>query len=274
VTHLIASELTCRRASLAFVGLIILLTGGCARTGDIAMRADLKAQLDQLADANGGDNASTLPGAVSSHAEARALSRVQQATALAIAGRNREALDIVRAAYDSDRADISAALLVGRLTLRLGDGAAAREVYQQILTRSPDNPQALNGLGIADVISGTLPAAEATFRRAITISGSDGGLRSNLALTLALEGKVDEAIPMLEAQVRQDAATDRDRSNLALAYAAAGQVDKAAELLTPRMTATEAVRFIGAYASLGGPRPERTVAVATRQSKANSEPPH
>jgi Flp pilus assembly protein TadD len=217
-----------------------------------------------LADAIGGDDAPGFVGATASRLITSSVAEIYRATALANAGRNEEALEVAQATYDADRTDVSAALLVGRLSLRLGDGAAARAIYQQILTRSSDNLQALNGLGIAEVISGTLPAAEATFRRAVTLSTADGGSRSNLALTLALEGKINEAIPMLEAEMRQDAPSDRDRSNLALAYAAAGQADKAADLLTPRMTVKEANRFINAYAPLGAPRAAQTVASAVQ----------
>jgi Flp pilus assembly protein TadD len=74
----------------------------------------------------------------------------------------------------------------------------------------------------------------------------DTGSRNNLALSLALQGRTQEAIPMLQALVRENENSRRIRSNLALADAIAGNRGEALALLQPVMSGGEAERVLAA----------------------------
>jgi tetratricopeptide (TPR) repeat protein len=115
------------------------------------------------------------------------------------------------------------------------------------------------------VLTGNLSGAEGAFRQATTRAPGDLAARNNLGLVLALQGREDQAVPLLE-RLRQEApGSQRVRHNLALAYAAAGRGDAARTLLEADLPGTEAEEAAQAYAGLadGVPAPSRTVAAAS-----------
>jgi Flp pilus assembly protein TadD len=61
----------------------------------------------------------------------------------------------------------------------------------------------------------------------MTLAPANVQITNNYGLSLALVGRYDEAIAMLEQAVQDPSATARFRQNLALAYGLAGQRDAA-----------------------------------------------
>lgn len=234
--------------------LAAVLGAGCSlqtKTAD----SDSAAQLAQLAQAAGDPrDGMALLAAAAAREPGNAATQLRYATALADAGRNKEALAIAQPAFDSHKDDTALGLLTGRLQLRLQQGTAAAATYQNVLAHAPDNLEALNGFGIAQVMQGKPSDAEPSFRRAVAAAPGDTGSRNNLALSLALQGRTQEAIPMLQALVRENENSRRIRSNLALAYAIAGNRGEALALLQPVMSGGEAERFLAAYSPLEKPR--------------------
>jgi Flp pilus assembly protein TadD len=234
------------------------LGAGCTlqpKTAD----SDATAKLVQLAQAAGDPrDAMALLAAAAAREPDNAAAQLHYASALADAGRNKEALAIAQPAFDSHKDDTRLGLLTGRLQLRLQQGAAAAVTYQTVLAHAPDNLEALNGSGIARVMQGEPSAAEPSFRRALAVAPGDTGSRNNLALSLALQGRTQEAIPMLQALLRENENSRRIRSNLALAYAIAGKRGEAQALLQPVMSGAEAETFLAAYSPLEKPRAGRT----------------
>jgi Flp pilus assembly protein TadD len=236
------------------------LAAGCSlpQPKSAASETTARLQLAQLAQAAGDSrDEMALLAAAAAREPDNAAAQLRYATALADAKRNKEALAVAQPAFDSHKDDTALGLLTGRLQLRLQQGEAAAATYQSVLARAPDNPEALNGLGIARVMQGKPAAAEPSFRRAVGVAPGDTGSRNNLALALALQGRTREAIPMLQALLRENENSRRIRSNLALAYAIAGNRGEALAMLQPVMSGEEAERFLAAYSPLEKAHVER-----------------
>jgi len=174
--------------------------------------------------------------------------RVNYATALANAGRNTDALDVLHAADDAARNDNSLLLLRGQLELRLQYGEQASITYRQILSVDPQSVEALNGLGIANVTLGMPATAEESFRRAVAAAPTDIRSVNNLGLSLALQAKTKDAIALLRPLLKQDSGNVGVRRNLALAYTIAHDRKSAVAVLTPVMSVSDANAAINAFA--------------------------
>lgn len=99
---------------------------------------------------------------------------------------------------------------------RFGEAA---EAYAQALALSPDNPRILNNLALSQALDGRLDDAIATLKRAADHPKAGSQIRQNLAMLLALKG--DEA--QAEKLVRQDLPADMARNNTAILRALAAQ---------------------------------------------------
>ncbi len=246
-----------------------IAVNGCSSThsnteADSAIRTKL-AQLSEPP-GNSGEQLASLGLAASQSPDNSAI-QIRYAAALANAGRNLQALQVANQVYDRDKGPTSLGLLVGRLHIRLEESEAAAATYRQVLGKEPENIEALNGLGIAEVMQGTLAAAETALRHAVADAPADAFSRNNLALALALERKTDEAIPTLQALLREDSSSRRVRANLALAYTLSGDREKAAATLLPIMNSAEAQKAVDGYSRIGV-----TGQTSVQQSAADGPP--
>nr|WP_294500972.1 tetratricopeptide repeat protein [uncultured Rhodopila sp.] len=240
----------------ALLGALLLTGCGASKNSAATNDAETRSRLAQLADGEGNADAqlALLRDAATRDRGDAALQK-RYATALANAARNAEALDVALPVYGRDKRDTDLGLLIGRLYVRQDNGAAAIPVYQEVIAHNADNLEALNGLGIAEVMQRSYPDAEATFHSAVAVAPTDAASRNNLALALTLEHKSDEAIGILEALWKEDNTSRRVRTNLAMAYVAAGDRDKAAALLSPVMAQADVEKSISSYAQLAGEAP-------------------
>ncbi len=95
--------------------------------------------------------------------------------------------------------DAAAQVALAETYVRLGDFAAARELYDRILAAT-DAPSAELLVGAANlrVYNGRPADALPLYRRALALDPSDREARRGLALTLAWTGQKDEALPLLQ----------------------------------------------------------------------------
>lgn len=83
--------------------------------------------------------------------------------------------------------------------LALGNYVAAEKSAQQAIIKEPDNHQALHYLGIALDAQGMHKEAERAFRKGLdTWQGDPTPIINNLALNLASQGYLDEALELLD----------------------------------------------------------------------------
>jgi Flp pilus assembly protein TadD len=132
------------------------------------------------------------------HQAAQRVDPLTHATALVTAGQVDEGIKVARASLGSHADDLPYSCEVGRLAVRSGRLKDAGEVYEQILQRHPDSPEALNGMGVVLAQLGDLNGAADAFRKALALHPHDAPASHNLSLVMALTGQHDGAA------IRQD----------------------------------------------------------------------
>jgi tetratricopeptide (TPR) repeat protein len=80
-----------------------------------------------------------------------------------------------------------------------GNQAAVRQAYENVLRLDPDNPHALNNLGLIYQATDDLERAAELFQRAVSGRGLSNVAFQNLAQTLLAENKPDSALTVLDA---------------------------------------------------------------------------
>jgi Flp pilus assembly protein TadD len=113
--------------------------------------------------------------------------------ALAESGRLQQALDVLGRAHTPDQPDWRILNAQGAIHDQLGNYKEARRYYNTALKIVPDEPAVLSNLGLSYILSKELKLAESTLRRASASPRAEKRVRQNLALSLALQGKFEEA---------------------------------------------------------------------------------
>jgi tetratricopeptide (TPR) repeat protein len=91
-----------------------------------------------------------------------------------------------------------------------GSHATAREMYQAALTISPNNAVVESNLAMSMMLDGRLDQAEVTFRRLVARPDATAQMRQNLAMVETLRGNVVEA----EQLAREDLAPSEATNNI------------------------------------------------------------
>jgi Flp pilus assembly protein TadD len=118
--------------------------------------------------------------------------------ALAANGDFDQALKVIRAANSQTTPDWRLLSAEAAILDQLGNSAEARGIYATALKIAPDEPTVLNNLGLSYLLTNDLKAA--------ANPKADSRIRQNLALTLGLEGKFDEAERVAKAELSPDQA--------------------------------------------------------------------
>ncbi|ANP45329.1 tetratricopeptide repeat protein [Candidatus Viadribacter manganicus] len=95
------------------------------------------------------------------------------------------------AAGEPDNWRIRSAL--GAALDQLGRFDEARRAYTEALALQPNNPRILTNLGVSHLMAGEPADAEPILRQAVQQPGAPAEARQNLAISLALQGRFDEA---------------------------------------------------------------------------------
>jgi Flp pilus assembly protein TadD len=111
---------------------------------------------------------------------------------------NRAAIVLMPFATDPE-GPIAAKNEFAAVQLALGNYAEAEEYSKQVITAEPENYKAFHQLGIALEAQSMHPEAERAFRKGLDHwQGDPTPIMNNLALNLATQGFVDEAIEILQ----------------------------------------------------------------------------
>jgi Flp pilus assembly protein TadD len=113
--------------------------------------------------------------------------------ALAESGQLQRALEVLSRAHTPDQPDWRVLNAQGAINDQLGNYKAARRYYQAALKIAPEEPAVLSNLGLSYILSKELKLAESTLRKAAANPRAEKRVRQNLALSLALQGKFEEA---------------------------------------------------------------------------------
>jgi Flp pilus assembly protein TadD len=126
--------------------------------------------------------------------------------ALADNGNFQAAFDTLTRAHSPDNPDWRILSVQGTALDQLGRHDEARAYYQSALKIMPDEPSVLSNLGLSYVLSGDLPKAEETLRRAYGDRRADARVRQNLGLVVGLQGRFAEAETIVRADLPEDEA--------------------------------------------------------------------
>lgn len=130
---------------------------------------------------------------------------------LAAAGQLEQALNTITRAQTPDRPDWRLKSAEGAILDQLGRPAEARQRYREALDISPNEPSVLSNLGMSYLLAKDLRTAETYLRSAASQPGADSSVRQNLALTVGLQGRFQEA----ETIARQELTAEQAEANVA-----------------------------------------------------------
>ncbi len=131
--------------------------------------------------------------------------------AQAAAGQLEQALNTVLRAQTPDRPDWRLKSAEGAILDQLGRSGDARSRYRDALDLKPNEPSVLSNLGMSYLLTQDLKTAETYLRSAVAQPGADSSVRQNLALTVGLQGRFQEA----ETIARQELAAGQAEANVA-----------------------------------------------------------
>jgi Flp pilus assembly protein TadD len=189
------------------------------------------------------------------------------ADALARVGAADEAAEAYRVALSLRPRDVTALRGLGNQLLALGQPAQAILQFESALDQGADG-RLYNSLGVAHDVQGDHAAAQAFYRAGLDVDPVSAPLRGNLALSLILSSRYDEAVEILKPMALGTAATPRLRQNLALAYGLAGDMDNAARIARVDLDEAAVRHNLGYYATLRALPDRRAVLRALRESGA------
>lgn len=157
---------------------------------------------------------------------------------LAEAGEFDQSAGAFRTAIELDRSSAEALRGLGNAKIGLGQPGSALLDLQSALTLE-ESASTLNSMGVAQDLLGRHGDAKASYQRAIDLSPGDLDLNSNLAVSNALSGNIEEAVSQMSLVATAPAATARHRGNLAMILVFAGRENEARDVLDGDLSAAE-----------------------------------
>jgi Flp pilus assembly protein TadD len=131
--------------------------------------------------------------------------------AQAAAGQLEQALNTILRAQTPDRPDWRLKSAEGAILDQLGRAGEARQRYREALDMKQNEPSVLSNLGMSYLLAKDLKTAETYLRSAASQPGADSSVRQNLALTIGLQGRFQEA----ETIARQELSAEQAEANVA-----------------------------------------------------------
>lgn len=144
-----------------------------------------------------------------------------------------------------------------RLLLELGKSQLAaafindaRETLARTVALIPEDWDAHSVSGIIEDRLGNHAAARKWYGQALALSAGNIAVLNNLALSLAQDGQLDEAVTTLEGVVNDANATAQARQNLAMLYALKGDYERAERLVREDLPADMVKENMATYRRL------------------------
>jgi len=116
-------------------------------------------------------------------------------------GNYQQALDVLTKAHSPANPDWRILSLQGTALDQLGKHDEARRYYTSALNIMPEEPSVLSNLGLSYMLTKDLARAEEVLRRAYARPGADARVRQNLGLVIGLQGRFDEAVALVKADL-------------------------------------------------------------------------
>jgi Flp pilus assembly protein TadD len=159
------------------------------------------------------------------------------------AGKTDQAIQAYRAALAVAPDNPDALLGLGSAQLKAGD---AENAVVPLAKVAPiiKSMAAYNRLGLAQTLTGQFAEAHQSFEAASALAPDDLDIRTNLALAAALEGQENKAIDVARSVVASPGAQARHRRNLMIVYGLLGLVDEGRAAAPKGLSANEAKKLL------------------------------
>ncbi len=146
-------------------------------------------------------------------------------------GRYDLALQTAQGLTEQGRQDDSFLALLGDIYGHLGETSKATSIYQEAITRSPDNDQHYLSLALVKFRDNDLDAAEQALQAGLKRVPSSGKLLWGMGIVSVLQGKTPQAGDRFERAVDLLPEWAGSHSTLGIFYYQTGQIEKAREVL-------------------------------------------
>lgn len=166
-----------------------------------------------------------------------------------------QAIGAYQAVPAGSRAGGEAELGLARVQLALNQPARALAHADRAVQLAPANERVLIGRGVVLDRLGRHPDAQTSYRAALKIEPRSVAARSDLALSLAMTQRYDEALEILEPIARSADATAQDRQNLAFVYGLKGDRQEALALSRVDLPEAAAQANVKYFETARQPRP-------------------
>ncbi len=230
-------------------GLVCLILSACGTSpGMTQAERDLRVSDVELASGATTAALQIAQGVVAAHPDDVA-ALVRLGNAQSALGENEAAESSFRRALEQDSGSSVAKFGLARLHL-LSDPALALQELKDLLRHAPDDPKVLTDLGVADDMMSHHDDAQLAYRHALSISPALMSAQVDLGLSMALSGKVDQALTLLGPLAQSSDASPKVRQDYAVAAALAGRTDDARSILHQDLPAEQVALAIDAFREL------------------------
>ncbi len=159
------------------------------------------------------------------------------------------AVDFAERAVEHTPDDAGFRAILGNAYFKAGRFASAESAYKDALTIYSNQPEVILKLALVETALGKKDEAVAFLHAGKQVLDA-----SNYGLALALAGRSDEAIPVLEEAARQPGADATVRQNLALAHALAGDWNEARTIAAQDVPADKLDARVQQWMQLASPK--------------------
>ena len=170
---------------------------------------------------------------------------------LRFAGNPQQAIAVLNSSTQA--ADALTLLELGKDYLAADQLNLAKPTLERAKGAAPLNWEILSTLGVVYDYEGSYTKAQEQYEAALFLNPDNPIILNNKALSLAQEGRLDEALAVMEVAIGQPQASAQTRQNMALLMALKGDSDAAERLARKDLPASVAEANIQYYRSLAKP---------------------
>jgi Flp pilus assembly protein TadD len=241
---------------------LCVAVSGCAMTADTAPKpaqktADVEPALRQAAmvserNASYGEAAQHYAALHRKHPEDKTLT-LALARNLRFSGNPQQAIAVISSATAGQSPDALTLLELGKDYLAADQLNLAKPTLERAKAAAPLNWEILSSLGVVYDYEGSYQLAQQQYDAALFIDPENPTVLNNKALSLAQEGRLDEAVSTMKLAIDQPTASAQARQNLALLMALKGDAEAAERLARKDLPPAVAEANIEYYRSLAKP---------------------
>lgn len=260
--------------SLAMAGCAVTNTGPkpAERAADVEPALRQAAMMSER-NASYGEAAQHYAALHAKYPEDRAIT-LSLARNLRFAGNPQRAIAVINSSATGQSPDALTLLELGKDYLAADQLNLAKPTLERAKGAAPLNWEILSSLGVVYDYEGDYQRAQQQYDAALFLDPENPTVLNNKALSLAQQGRLDEAVATMKLAIDQPSASAQARQNLALLMALKGDAEAAERLARKDLPPAVAEANIEYYRSLANPeKPAQKARVKPAASDADEDLP-